>query len=196
MSYGYRKHTPRIGSSQRKATPFVWNGSAWVEHPAYIWGEITNCWLYNKGDENVDITGGWISEGRFFNEATPGEPTPLILTKESGSMTITNNFTHDYDNRSGIARPANAIDLTNYSVLRLHYDCSLPNCIAYFAILPVGATYWQSNLVATHDFANATKTGATTTLDVSALTGAYNVCIAMLSWAANNWVKVYELELT
>lgn len=152
-------------------------------------------YLYNYGDENSSFTGGWITEGYLFGEATPGTPTPLILTKESGSMLITNNFTHAWDNRSGIARPANTIDLTNYSALKLYYDCSLPDCTAGFGVLPVGTTYWQFGWVASYNFNNATTTGASITLDVSALTGKYNICVAIFSWAANNWIRIHKLEL-
>ena len=169
---------------------------AWEEYPAYVDCEVTEMWLYNNGDENTEITGGWLSEGWYFRSDHYGVKTPLGLTKNSGSMTITNNSGAVYDGDSGIVHVKNDVDLTPYSVLRFKADYKMVNSAIVLGAMPKGSTLYASN-----SGANVTLTGvndvkgAEITVDVSALTGAYDIFVGIVAWASNNSATVYEVEL-
>ena len=153
-------------------------------------------WLYNNGNENVEVTGGWISDGWHFREDHYGVKTPLGLTKNANSMTITNNSAAEYDGDSGIVHITEDADLTPYSVLRFRVDYKMVNSAIRLGAMPKGAALFSSHtgafveLNGQHDV-----TGAEITVDVSGLTGAYDIYIGMVAWASNNSVTVYEAEL-
>ena len=198
MANAAHRHLPRIkdASGVNRYIPYVWNGSAWVAHPSYINCDKTNMWLYNNGNENTEITGGWLSEGWYFRTDHYGVKTPLGLTKNSGSMTITNNSGAVYDGDSGIVHVKNDVDLTPYSVLRFKADYKMVNSAIVLGAMPKGSTLYATNTGAfvTLTGANDVKS-AELTVDVSALQGAYDIFVGMVAWASNNSITVYEVEL-
>lgn len=198
MANAPHRHLPRIkdDSGVSRYRKYVWNGFASQEISPYINCEKTNMWLYNNGNENVEVTGGWISDGWHFREDHYGVKTPLGLTKNANSMTITNNSAAEYDGDSGIVHITEDADLTPYSVLRFRVDYKMVNSAIRLGAMPKGAALFSSHtgafveLNGQHDV-----TGAEITVDVSGLTGAYDIYIGMVAWASNNSVTVYEAEL-
>ena len=90
MANAPHRHLPRIkdDSGVSRYRKYVWNGFASQEISPYINCEKTNMWLYNNGNENVEVTGGWISDGWHFREDHYGVKTPLGLTKNANSIRI------------------------------------------------------------------------------------------------------------
>lgn len=198
MANAPHRHLPRIkdATGTNRYRPHIWNGSAWVEHPPYINCDKTNMWLYNNGNENTEITGGWIASGCHFTYGHPGNHVMLGLTKNGNSMTITNNSGAVYDGDSGIVHIANDVDLTPYSTLRFRVDYKMVNSGINLGAMPKGSAYFASH---TGSFVALTGVndvkGADLYVDVSRLTGAYEIFIGIVAWASNNSVTVYEVEL-
>lgn len=200
MANAAHRHLPRIKAAAGvdRYKPHIWNGSAWVEHQPYIFCETTNMWLYNKGNENTEITCGWITEGWYFREDHYGVKVPLGLTKNANSMTITNKSSAVYDGESGIVHIADDVDLTPYSVLRFKVDYRMGNAALWFGAMPKGSTLFATHTGAGVSFASGSATGSTINVDVSALKGAYDIVIGIIAWTNPNPtdVTVYEIELT
>ena len=114
MANAPHRHLPRIkdASGVDRYRKYIWNGLAFEEIVPYINCEATNMWVYNNGNENTEITGGWIASGCHFTYEHPGNHVQLGLTKNSNSMTITNNSGAIYDGDSGIVHIAEDVDLT------------------------------------------------------------------------------------
>lgn len=200
MANAAHRHLPRIkaASGVDRYKPYIWNGFAWVEHPSCINCPVTNMWLYNNGNENTEITGGWLSEGWYFREDHYGVKVPLGLTKNANSMKITNNSSAVYDGESGIVHIADDVDLTPYSVLRFKADYRMGNATLWFGAMPKGSTLFATHTGAGVSFASGSATGSTINVDVSALKGAYDIVIGIIAWTNPNPtdVTVYEIELT
>lgn len=199
MANAAHRHLPRIKDSSgvNRYRPHIWNGFAWVEHQPYIFCETTNMWLYNNGNENTELTGGWISEGWYYMTSHAGSKKALGLTKNATNMVITNNTSSVTTGDSGIVHIARDVDLTPYSVLSMKCDFSIKNAGVILGAMPKGSSYFVSHAGAVTSFGNPSSgTGATITVDVSQLTGAYDIVIGMCAWASNNSVTVYEIELT
>jgi hypothetical protein len=198
MANAAHRHLPRIkdASGVNRYGKYIWNGFAWEEHSPYVNCEKTNMWLYNNGTDNTEITGGWISEGWHFRSDHYGVKKALGLTKNSNSMTITNNSTAVYDGDSGIVHIADDADLTPYSVLRFKVDYKMVNSSIVLGAMPKGSTLYASNSGANVSLTGVNDVkGAEIAVDVSALKGAYDIFIGIVAWASNNSATVYEVEL-
>lgn len=192
----FYRHLPRIwtGSKVERHIPHIWNGSAWVEYPSKIVSDQTNLWLYNNGNEMSDINGGWISEGLPYLAEAPGTLRALDITKNVNSMSVT-MLDADFGGEAGIARTAYDVDLTPYSVLRMKCDYVVGNCTACLIAMKRGAAYWGNSAARVHIPAYTSANGAEFAVDVSALTGNYDIGIGIIGWDSYNSITVYEIEL-
>jgi len=73
-----------------------------------IWNKkgVNKVYLYNVGDENNALTGGWSARRYSGSYTTP------TLTKNAGDMVLSGTYP-----QTGFAYAVNAIDLTNYTKL-------------------------------------------------------------------------------
>lgn len=156
---------------------YQYSGGAWVSKSASIyqgekWQDLS-VYLYDNGDEFVDVTGGWVATA-LRRASGSGAKAPTIA-KENGKLVMTGNAQN-----GGVVHTANKIDLSGGAVLK--FDGALyPSATAgFWATLGVwsefGSTY-QDNLAAYHD-TTAEETGEIT-VDISALSGEYYVGVAL-----------------
>lgn len=128
-----------------------------VEGHAYIVELTFQLWLYNSGNECVDITGGWGA-------------VRLKVTRNEDSINIVP--TGQYTANAGLLYTNNKIDFTNIKTLYVN-GLNSSDIDAYFA-LEVAPT--QTTVTGAVASANVPKRQtATASLDASALTGEYYV---------------------
>lgn len=97
-------------------------GGAWVDKTAKIyqggaWKELVT-YLYNKGDECTDLTGGWAATAAKPSGSGSTAVSPAV-TKGTDSITL--SMYSGYGNyRIGYLATAKSIDLTNYSKITIN----------------------------------------------------------------------------
>lgn len=131
---------------------------AWVE---WIKWDV----LYEAGNENTVITGGWIGEGRGLGEDSNYSGTPGI-TRGTDSITFQNTETGGV-----IYHTTNKIDLTKYSTVV--FDGTMTNNTAgnvmYFSVWSDIGRLFSTNRVA--NMKVTTEKDGEVTLDISGVTG-------------------------
>lgn len=132
-------------------------------------------YLYNQGDENQDLTGGW---GTVVVSKSDWSSTGVTATKYAAKMeAVCSGATGDTNNRA-VFQTANKIDVTDYSVLSA--EVSLSGYYSHAMLALTSTKYTSSNSVTPVSSGNtATKGNSTITKDVSALTGSYYVVVSL-----------------
>ena len=142
--------------------------------------EIT-LYLYNNGDENAGITGGWTSKALEFSAGgTPAAPT---ITREPNKLVISLNPTY----KSGIAYPTKKVDLTDYKTLEIiANDVVVPeNGICSLCIWTNLGSNIETNCISRTDLTN---TSLSKTVDISKISGKNVVGIALGSGSSNKCI--------
>ena len=171
---------------------------AWVAKTAmsYIDGEWVGwiVYLYNKGDECSNITGGWSITNRYTG-STYRAPS---ITRGSDSMTVSSSVsTINANNENGCVETNNAIDLTDYTTLTF----VVSNCQF--------STDWDGNMnyaylgvakdgSGSFSFAASVKVteSGTFSVDVSSLDGDYVVVINTHQNMSNGSLSMLYSQVT
>lgn len=166
--------------------------------------------LYKYGDEFTAITGGWQAVAwPFASDYTSISTQLLELTKNADNMVF--HRANDSDNYSGVLDIVNDIDLTNINTISLLCDYAWTRTsvqygyirLILFAI-PRSTSYWenapaQTTIVSSTDSSalSGEASGVTATLDVSSLSGAYDICIGIVSahGTPTMTATIYEVKL-
>lgn len=106
-----------------KASQYI--DGEWINKTAksYKNGEWTNwtVYVFLKGDQCVDLTGGWKATARNYygNPAHESLPGPIMptLTLEDGKMTVSSYHDLDMNYYGGTVETNNKIDMTPYSAV-------------------------------------------------------------------------------
>lgn len=167
---------------------------AWVEKSALSYQNGTwVAWLrreilYEPGNENIPVTGGWTytSKGYSSDASTPGTPT---ITRGISSLTV------QMPNVSGaIIHPVNKIDLTEYSTVV--FDGIISGATAYASLC---------NLRVWSEFGNYSSVGYSASvtiqknvdgevsLDVSELSGKFYIGFGL--WTASPKIEMRSMKL-
>lgn len=153
---------------------------------------VTFLWLYLNGDEFTTLTGGWVSQA-WSGFASAYTATLPGFSSGASYLGITLPGV-DVAARSGVVRVSNLIDLSAISTIRVTLSANLPGQYSgrtvvqklYLFATDLTTGDWLSpsvydalSLVHTHTNTQATETltDVQYTLDVSALTGSYRVCL-------------------
>lgn len=143
-------------------------------------------YLYNHGDECIDISGGWtLRQGP--NDSTSGYINTATLTKNANSISITTPAAS-----CGQANANNKIDLTHYSTLNVTALTSHSGTGQHISVRSTNVAY-DKNFAADLNFSgNGLKT-----LDISALTGSYYIAIYLTNVAdqQSKTFSIYEVYL-
>lgn len=140
-----------------------YQGGKWVEWITY---------LYNNGDECIDITGGWESIAVGRSSGSGFIPT---ITRGESSMSFSGTAS-----KGCIVHPANKIDLSGRKTLKFTGKLVPATSGGNYTIVGVWTEFgdtFSANRVAYFD-ATATVTG-TQTIDVSELSGEYYVGVGV-----------------
>ena len=145
-----------------------------------IWAQPL--YLYNQGDENIDITGGWTMSTTVGNFGLSSPYTSGTATKNSSTLYFGDNSTSNY--AVGGAYTKNYIDLTNYSTLEFALSCTYNNAAnagdsAVFAVFIEDENGLREQIFYK---ANYTTSG-TQTINISSYSGRYRIKMCSYSGA-------------
>ena len=161
--------------------------------------------LYKNGNEYTNVTGGWIAEN-----CDDGVGTQISCYSSKD-----NNILHVYSERtvSGNSnrnaryfRTVKKINLTNYATLEIDITAESNNSgqskvSIYKTDPPFKSNFDTMSPVADLSVVKTSLTNSNATINVSALSGEYYICIMSLGASfnafnsANNYIKIKRLEL-
>jgi len=166
-----------------------------------VW-KTNTIYLYNAGNEYTDITGGWRSRGWAAHGDISYSAYGPQLTKNSTYMSAW-LYWHNLGGAvyvSGAVDMAKDFDFTNVSTLYLDYSAEGESMIIDFLIGNRNSTYAHSGAVRMSEInvfsSYSYQSRRTVSLDVSSLTGSYDIAILMYSnWQAdgNATVNIYSV---
>lgn len=130
--------------------------------------------LYNYGDENASVTGGWIKGNK---SAQGGYQNGGTVTKNATYISIDRGGPGEENWGSVLAMTANEISLDEFEYLRFIGDMSGVDHLGIYGglyIFPQNATYYRDNAVLSRQFS---KGNIDTVIDISSVNGSYCVGI-------------------
>lgn len=157
----------------------IYKGIVWTSVDITIFGQhetVNVGCLYDAGNQYESVTGGWV-----------GTQTVSSSTKPGGKLTVNDDnlsFTNVSGGSYGIAT-TNAINLTSYTTLHVLHTGK--------ARLQVANGFPTDSPVAEYSSNTSYKEQTEITLDISSVTGAYNIAIGNRATSA---VNVYKVWLT
>ena len=142
-------------------------------------------YLYNHGDECTDLTGGWQSRELKGNDGSIDAKAPT-LTKGTNSMTI-----QWIGSGSGVCEIIKDVDLTAYS--SISWDGTFTpsgnnNIGTKVSVIKRSSSYWFTGSAA---YANI----SVKSLDISSLTGSYDIVIGGQNNANTETAVITEMRL-
>ena len=168
-------------------------GGAWVDKTAmsYQNGEWVEwvTYLYNKGDECVDITSGWELSTDYTGAYSHGD----TLTKNEASMVFTSTFQMNVHNAYGFLRANNKINLTSKNTIDVNFNsfASINGVPLYLCIKEKDIA--ANNMIASVEIRNGDKNAH---LDISLYNGEYYVGIAAGNAEGSSSVDVGEVIIS
>lgn len=140
-----------------------------TEPIAYVIELSFQLYLYEDGDENMPVTGGWERIAKGINSSYPNGTDYYTLTKEAESMVID---CPNYGNFGAVITHSNAINLSNYKTLNVsgvfnRIDSSSAEYVQLACWSPNLGTYWSNNIAASLSLASPIN--PTLTLDISSI---------------------------
>ena len=170
-------------------------GGTWVDKPTEVYQNSE--WkptiglgvLYENGNENDGLTGGWSARVWKITSAWTGSGT-ATLTRYADHLTVT----YRGSMCSAVAEPMRDIDLTNYSTLEITARSSNDAGRLYI-------TRREGQYVETHMAAAKMDIGdvkQTRNFDISGLSGFYDIAVCVLNGQANQQtqtVEIYSIKL-
>ena len=172
-------------------------GGAWVNVTAMSyqdgkWSEWTT-YLYNKGETAYNFT----VKGMKSESSAAALGVAPTITKNSDNVYIKIEKGSNANGSAGIAYISEKADLTNASTLCVEgdfyqdYNKEFPMFCVWSSI----GTYSNENIKASKSIVSALETEETKLiqLDVSNLTGSYNIGIRMLSTESNSYARIRQI---
>lgn len=150
---------------------YIWSSGAWVSPYAY---------LYHSGQEYPAYTGGWKPRGWPSVSGSNGGAT-VSLTRYANYMSLLgtgSNFS------SFVAEVITNIDLTSISTIAATiYNYTInsnnPGNTVLLVAVSRSATYWMTSAAASTIYLDTTGIDQTKAINVSALSGTYDVLIGV-----------------
>ncbi len=165
-----------------------------------------NRFLYKNGNEFTHVTGGWASYAWAYNTAADAGGTPSTANNGTQLVTYLGNL---YNSAiSGVIRPANMIDLTGKTKIKVHIWGTLGACDTanggyqevYLFTRQSASGNWNSGntaqaLIISHtDGANQSFDG-NYELPVPGLAGLHYVCIGVRWKKQNDVTTLYYNDI-
>lgn len=166
-------------------------GSAWVQREAYVrksgvW-ERMRLSLYKEGNEQTSVTGGWRARAQVIEGGVARLPG---FTKGATNLTLTH--TASGANYSGVGEVANNIDVTAAKKLKVELTHTGGGHTLYIIVTNRSATDYYSGAAAVYKTTTA-LTKQTIELDVTALTGTYNIAVGLRLYGSYGTVATIEV---
>ena len=152
-------------------TAKTYKGGAWVD-----WTR----WLYNNGDQHIDITGGWTTDGVVYG-------TNGVYTNGGISFTDTAIRMTRQNVRGNIpaVSTVNKVDLSEFETLKVNFDLSVGGTQFRIYVSNAKSPY-DVTAVASQFFNASVGNDQTATLDVSGVNT--SVYIVLCSFSGNEYV--------
>lgn len=180
--------TKHVYLNSQDAQRVIYNGAeVWRRAPTY---------LYNRGDEVTDFTGGWKTQANYFliNDTYCQTQTPCTPVKEVSAIHMPVN---NYYISGGLVVTNGKVDLTQMQHLYAHINQFSTSEYAYFGLAamaaqPVGG---QQNAFAAVAAVKGNAGATTVDLNVAALSGSYYIA----AWfSQNNYIRfdgyLYDIQ--
>lgn len=150
-------------------------------------------WLYKNGNEYIDVTGGWQARALAINSNFSGSGNSTVkptLTKNANNMVMSLSRSGTITTTSGIVEVIKDIDLTNINTIKGVFEKIVASGTfdssqrfgLLVVVMPRTATYFDTNSVAqfSKQYTQAvTETDISFEVDVSSLSGSYDIAIGM-----------------
>jgi len=155
---------------------------------------VLSVYLYNKGDENTAFTGGWQTRAVSGNGSAAYPATSGSLARNTSNMVWTQPR-----QSSGILEVKQDIDLTRFSQIRIRCSCvctswSIPVSLV---VMNRNASQFQTQAIAIITAAGAGDGVYTETqLDISSLSGLYDICLGAQVYESSAVTTVDFIELS
>ena len=194
IATGIQTNVPLAISSAISVAPQYceqYTGSAWVQREAYV--RKSGAWvrmrlsLYKEGNEQNSVTGGWSARAQVIEGGVARLPG---FTKGADRLTIMH--TASGANYSGVVEVANNIDVTAAKKLKLELTHTGGGHTMYIIVTNRSATDYYSGAAAVYKTTLA-LTKQTIELDVTALTGTYNIAVGLRLYGPYGTVATTEV---
>ncbi len=147
-------------------------------------------YVYNLGDECVDVSGGWVGKALGLNTEFPTGSVPKI-TKGPTTITATGTAAGSNTSTNGLFYAANKIDLTKVKSIEVKFKGSATAGQSTFRILSGFGTYMVDTAVAGLS-PSAANTWFVGNVDTGALTGEFYLGFNVL--LANRYIEMEYLK--
>jgi len=170
-------------------------GGSWVSKPAQSWqgGKWVDWfrYLYNRGDECIDLTGGWIAKSWKMAENAGEAAQTYSIEKNEDNLRFTKT-----GQVGAVMHTVYKIDLTNVKTInfkgKMYPGASNDHWTAFYVWENLNGRYWSSN-AADSVLCEAGTIKQQFSLDVSALEGEYFIGFGI--YDASCYVEVEELYM-
>lgn len=150
-------------------------------------------YLYAGGDECTDVTGGWESKAWARQADMAAKKAPTV-TKNEKYMLINQTSGNGY---SGAAHILKDVDVTNYSTLKMSCTYVIETGQVWFGVIDRDATYFrtEAEAIGTIESDSTSSTRVIKSVDISEVSGSYDIFIGIQSWEGTNKLALYEMWL-
>lgn len=141
--------------------------------------------LYNAGNECEELTGGWVTRAWSYSTAYTSIVAPTLTKKETGFTAVQSSGS----TQSGVIEVQNDVDLTNVNSITFDFSSIVvTNATSSYiarltcAVLPRTASRYYTNATKAAEktyTAPANEKDVTITIDVSDLSGSYDIIIGL-----------------
>lgn len=166
----------------------IYQNGAWVD---WWKGE-----LYTPGNEWVNVTGGWKARG-----IKPGNDSSYYVAA-APTLTMTGEYMQispaSAQYGGGVVEVANDIDLTNISTISIEFEGTVSNNIVTFRTFNRNSAHLGEYVAYVELLNKSTTAKKVVTLNVSSLTGKYDVSFAFANFwnnVASGTIKVYSVTM-
>lgn len=168
-----------------------------VTAKSYQGGKWVDWWqgeLYKEGNEYVEVTGGWMEEGRGLSSGDNKASTAPKITRGAASMTF-----HNESGGGGVYRTTNKIDLTPYASAILKCDtqsvASSASWCNFYAWKEMPTNYDNDDYWVTKTNIRTNGENLEFTLDVSGCNDPSGYYVGFGLWSATPTLVVKSLVL-
>ena len=159
-----------------------------------VW-KLQIVYIYNQGATNTSLVGGWSTIGMRSEYDYQDKRAPSVVYNDTYLSIVQEAGGYGF---SGLVYTTNKINLSPYSTLtaKIAYNNSNADYGIFVLDVPNTSDYYVNNSVAKYHVPRASSGGIVTiTIDISSISGSYNVALGAVGWSGSNSFYIYELSL-
>ena len=159
-----------------------------------VW-KLQIVYIYNQGATNTSLVGGWSTIGMRSELDYQDKRAPSVVYNDTYLSIVQEAGGYGF---SGLVYTTNKINLSPYSTLtaKIAYNNYNADYGIFVLDVPNTSDYYVNNSVAKYHVPRANSGGIVTiTIDISSISGSYNVALGAVGWSGSNSFYIYELSL-